>query len=64
MHFTLDGTDVTGAIALPDTGGWNSWRTVTATGVVVPAGTHVLKLIVDANGSGGTAADLNWFRLR
>jgi hypothetical protein len=30
----------------------------------VAAGTHVVKLIVDANGSGGTAADINWFRLR
>jgi Carbohydrate binding module (family 6)/Right handed beta helix region len=64
IHFTVDGTDVTGAIALPDTGGWALWQTVTKTGVVFPAGTHVVKLIVDSNGSGGTAADINWFRVR
>jgi hypothetical protein len=32
--------------------------------VTLPAGTHVLTLVVDANGSGGTAADINWFRIR
>jgi beta-glucosidase len=64
VHFTVDGTNVTGAIALPDTGGWSSWQTVSKTGVTLPAGTHVIKLIVDANGSGGSAADLNWFRFR
>lgn len=64
VHFTLDGSDVTGAIALPDTGGWNSWSTTTKTGVTLPAGQHVLTLVVDANGSGGTAADINWFRIR
>ena len=64
IHFTVDGTNVTGSIALPDTGGWNTWQTVTKTGVVLPAGTHVLKLVVDANGASGTAADINWFRVR
>jgi hypothetical protein len=64
VHFTLDGADVTGAIALPDTGGWNTWKTTTKTGVTLPAGQHVLKLMVDANGSSGTAADINWFAIR
>jgi hypothetical protein len=64
VHITVDGADVTGAIALPDTGGWSVWKTVSKTGVTLPAGTHVINLIVDANGSGGTAADLNWFRFR
>jgi hypothetical protein len=60
VHLTLDGTNVTGAVTLPDTGGWNTWKTVTKTGVALSAGDHVLKLVVDANGSGGTAADINW----
>jgi hypothetical protein len=64
VHLAVDGTNVTGAIALPDTGGWDTWKTVTKTGLSLPAGTHVLKLVVDANGSGGTAADLNWLRIR
>ena len=64
VHFTLDGTDITGPIALPDTGGWNTWVTVTKAGVTLPTGAHVLKLVMDANGTGGTVADINWFAIR
>ena len=64
VHFTLDGANITGAIALPDTGGWNTWTTTTKAGVTLPAGVHVLRLVVDANGPGGTASDINWFAIR
>ena len=64
IHFTVDGVDVTGPIALPDTGGWNTWQTTTRAGMILPAGAHVIKLVVDANGSAGTVADLNWFAVR
>jgi hypothetical protein len=60
VRLTVDGTDVSGPIALPDTGGWGVWQTFRRSGVTLPAGTHVLKLVVDANGSSGTAADINW----
>jgi carbohydrate binding protein with CBM6 domain len=60
VHLTLDGASVTGAVALPNTGGWDRWKTVSTAGVALGAGTHVLKVVVDANGSGGTAADINW----
>jgi hypothetical protein len=63
VHLTVDGVNVTGSISLPDTGGWDTWQTVTKTGVSLPAGAHVLKLIIDANGSSGTAADINWIRV-
>jgi hypothetical protein len=64
VHFAIDGVNVTGGIALPDTGGWNTWTTTTKSGVTLPAGRHVLTLVMDANGSGGTIADINWFRIR
>jgi len=64
VHLNVDGTDVTGPIVLPDTGGWSVWQTITRTGVVLPAGAHVLKIVVDANGSTGTAADINWLAIR
>jgi hypothetical protein len=59
VHVAIDGSDVTGPIALPDTGGWSAWRTFTAN-ATLPAGTHVLTFFADANGSLGTVADLNW----
>ena len=64
VHLSVDGTDVTGPIVLPDTGGWSVWQTITRTGVVLPAGAHVLQIVVDANGSTGTAADINWLAIR
>jgi len=64
VHLSLDGTNLTGAWSLPDTGGWDTWKTVTKTGIALPAGQHTLKLSIDANGSGGTAADINWIAVR
>jgi hypothetical protein len=64
VRLLVDGNDASGAIVLPDTGGWNMWRTVTKTGVVLTAGPHVLRLVVEANGSSGTAADINWLAIR
>lgn len=64
IRMLVDGRDVTGAIALPDTGDWNIYRTVTKTGVVLTAGAHVFRLVVDAAGPAGTVADINWFAIR
>jgi hypothetical protein len=57
------GTNLSGSVAVPDTGGWQTWTTVTAT-VTLPAGTQTLTLnqdnggwnidsMVFASGSGG-----------
>jgi hypothetical protein len=64
VRLVVDGQDAGGAIVLPDTGGWNTWRTVTRTGIPLTAGPHVLRLVIDANGSAGTAADINWLAIR
>jgi chitinase len=43
------GTNLTGAVSVPATGGWQKWTTVTAT-VTLPAGTQTLTLDEDAAG--------------
>jgi len=43
------GTNLTGLVAIPSTGGWQAWTTVTAT-VTLPAGTQTLML--DEDGAG------------
>ena len=43
------GTNLSGAVAVPDTGGWQTWMTVTAS-VTLPAGTQTLTLNQDAAG--------------
>ncbi|MBK9132748.1 MAG: carbohydrate-binding protein [Gammaproteobacteria bacterium] len=45
----VDGSDLTGAIAIPNTGGWQTWQTVRKS-VNLSAGLHVLRMQVD-NGS-------------
>jgi chitodextrinase len=43
------GTNLSGSVAVPNTGGWQTWTTVTAT-VTLPAGTQTLTLSEDAAG--------------
>lgn len=49
------GTDLSGTIAVPDTGGWQTWTSVTAT-VTLPAGEQTLTLYQDNAGW-----NINWF---
>jgi endonuclease/exonuclease/phosphatase family metal-dependent hydrolase len=60
VHVAVDGANVSGSISLPNTGDWNTWQTTTKSGVTLPAGTHLVTLVMDANGSGGTVSDINW----
>jgi hypothetical protein len=53
FHVEVDGTDVTGALAMPNTGGWQTWQTVKKTGIALTAGTHLLRLAMDAGATGG-----------
>ena len=43
------GTDLSGTVSVPDTGGWQTWTTVTAT-VTLPAGTQTLTVNQDTAG--------------
>ena len=43
------GTNLSGSVAVPDTGAWQTWTTVTAT-VTLPAGTQTLTINQDAAG--------------
>lgn len=64
FHVEVDGVDKTGAIAVPNTGGWQVWTTVTRTGFALTAGTHVIRIVMDADGSGGSVANFNWMKVR
>ena len=54
FHLEVDGSDVTGPLQVPDTGGWYSWTTVEKSDVLLPAGEHVLRVEMDSNGPGGS----------
>ncbi len=46
---TPSGTNLSGAINVPGTGGWQTWTSITAT-VTLPAGQQVIELFEDTGG--------------
>lgn len=63
FHLALDGRDVTGALAVPDTGGWQSYQLVRKPGVTFTDGQHVLRLSLDRDGPRGGVANFDFIRL-
>jgi hypothetical protein len=63
FHVNIDGTNATGTISIPNTGGWQTWTTIAKTGVSISAGTHTFRIAYDTNGSSGSAGSMNWFQL-
>lgn len=59
FHVEIDGANVTCAMTIPETSGWQKWTTLTKSGVALPAGAHVLRLVVDSN-TGGIVGNFNW----
>ncbi len=46
FHLEFDGANVTGTVPVPNTGGWQSWQTVSKT-VTLSAGQHVMRFVID-----------------
>jgi hypothetical protein len=44
VRILLDGVDLTGAVSLPQTAGWDDWQHTTVTNLAFTAGTHVLEV--------------------
>jgi hypothetical protein len=63
FHVEVDDVDKTGPIAVPDTGGWQTWQTMTTAGIPLTAGERVIRIYLDSVASGGGAGNFNWFRL-
>ena len=60
FNATIDGADAFGSLAVPDTGGWQKWRTITAGEVELSAGVHTLRLAMAADGPAGFVGNFNW----
>jgi len=63
FHVEVDGVDRTGPILVPDTGGWETWQTITTTGIPLTAGRRVIRIVFDRVSSGGGVGNYNWFRI-
>ena len=63
FHVEIDGVDRTGPISVPNTGGWQTWQTVTRTGLSLTAGSHVITLVFDTGtAENGGVGNYNWVR--
>jgi YD repeat-containing protein len=64
IHAEIDGVDVTGPMVINNTGGWNSWQTISKSGISLTAGQHVLKVVLDQRSTQEQwVADIDWFSL-
>jgi len=50
MHIEVNGVNVTGSIAIPNTGSWQNWRDVTVPNVNLSAGAQTMKVVIDGDG--------------
>jgi hypothetical protein len=64
IRVEIDGKDATGAIAIPNTGGWQRWQTITKPDVRLGAGRHRLKVVFDHSEDDEFVCNFNWFELR
>ena len=62
FHLEVDGIDATGPMVVPNTGGWQSWLTISRSGIPLTAGPHVLRVVIDTNGTTGWLGNLNYLR--
>lgn len=49
FQLALDGTNITNAISVPYTGGWQNWTTISIPSVLLAAGTHILRIKMTGN---------------
>jgi len=62
MHIEIDGTDATGPMIVPNTGGWGAWQSVSHAGIPLTSGPHIVRVVIDSNGPGGFFGNLNYLR--
>jgi hypothetical protein len=55
FRMLIDGADVTGTMAAPNTGAYQNWQTVTRSRVHLTSGTHRLRFVADTS-----SFNLNW----
>jgi hypothetical protein len=60
FHVEVNGVDKTGAVTIPDTGGWQSWTTIRRSGVPLAAGSQVWRLVMDTTRGTGAIGNINW----
>jgi hypothetical protein len=50
VRFKMDGDDITGSVIIPNTGGWQTYKAISTTGISLDAGIHILQLFEETGG--------------
>jgi hypothetical protein len=61
FHIEIGGSNITGSLAVPDTGGGQSWYTLIRTVTVPASGIVSMRLVMDTNGANGSTGNFNYF---
>jgi hypothetical protein len=62
FHVEVDGTNVTGTLAVPNTGSFTAYTDVLKGGISLSAGKHVIRFVWDGESQYGFGGNLDWFR--
>ncbi|MDB5288891.1 MAG: glycoside hydrolase family 18, partial [Phycisphaerales bacterium] len=62
IHANVDGVNCTGAMAVPNTGGWQTYQTISSGQFLLGSGIHVLRVTLDHNASIPAVGNLDWFK--
>ena len=62
FHVEVDGVNVTGSLAVPNTASFKTYTDVLKSGISLTAGSHVIRWVWDANTQYGFAGNLDWFK--
>jgi Carbohydrate binding module (family 6) len=57
FHLELDRVDITGPLTIPNTSNWQWWTDIFTT-VTLPAGAHLLRVVLDTPGASGAVGNL------
>ncbi|MCG8569286.1 MAG: cellulase family glycosylhydrolase, partial [Spirochaetes bacterium] len=58
LHIEIDNQDVTGAMTIPSTNGWQTYTTISKTAVNLTQGNHILKIVMDQG-----PFNINWINV-
>lgn len=58
FHLEIDGSDITGLLSTPFTGGWQTYQTSSFGNIAFDAGYQTIRMVFDVN-----SFNVNWFRL-
>ena len=63
FHVEANGADLTGVLTVPDTGGWQTWKTIRKSSVALNAGVQVWRVVMDTRGASGAVGNFNYLRV-